>query len=127
MNTNRYVDNTWDGVVPLPGTIDDSFRRWQAEVSRLSTHYDPNADCLVKNALGLAGEVGEVVELIKKDRYHGLPLDADKLRSEVGDVLWYLTDLCAQAGFTLADAAQANVDKLRKRYPNGFVKGGGVR
>lgn len=64
----RYVDNQWDGTVPLPGTVDDSFARWQAEVARLSTHYDPAADCLLKDALGLAGEVGEVVELIKKKR-----------------------------------------------------------
>jgi len=123
MSAPRYVD----GVVPAPGAIDDSFVRWEAEVARTSKHPDAGADLVVKDALGLAGETGEVVELIKKARFHGLPLDADRLKSEIGDVLWYLTDLCAQAGFALADAAQANVAKLRARYPNGFVKGGGVR
>lgn len=109
------------------GTLITTLDDYQREVARTSKHPDAGADLVIKDALGLAGETGEVVELIKKARFHGLPLDTDKLRSEIGDVLWYLTDLCAQAGITLADAAQANVAKLRARYPNGFVKGGGVR
>ena len=104
-----------------------SFDEYAREVARCSVHPVPGTDLLVKDALGLAGEAGEVVELVKKARFHGLPLDAAKLKIEIGDVLWYLTDLCAQAGFTLADAAQANTDKLRARYPDGFKLGGGVR
>jgi NTP pyrophosphatase (non-canonical NTP hydrolase) len=103
------------------------FAEYQLEVARCSAHPTPGADLVVKDTLGLAGEVGEVVELVKKARFHGLTLDKEKLKSECGDVLWYLTDLCAQAGFTLADAAQANTDKLRARYPDGFKLGGGVR
>lgn len=103
------------------------FAEYQAEVARCSVHPTPGADVVVKDALGLAGEVGEVVELVKKARFHGLPLDVQKARNEIGDVLWYLTDLCAQLGFTLADAAQSNTDKLRARYPDGFKLGGGVR
>jgi NTP pyrophosphatase (non-canonical NTP hydrolase) len=106
---------------------DATFAEYQAEVARCSAHPTPGADVMVKDALGLAGEVGEVVELIKKARFHGLELDVAKLKNECGDVLWYLADLCAQAGFTLADAAQSNTDKLRVRYPDGFKLGGGVR
>lgn len=105
----------------------ETFAAWHAEVARLATHYDPTADVTLKDTLGLAGEVGEVVELIKKDRFQGQPLDRDKLCKELGDVLWYLTDLAAQNGLTLQQVAETNSAKLRARYPNGFVPGGGVR
>lgn len=104
-----------------------TFEEWQAEVARCSAHPDMFVDCMVKDALGLAGETGEVVELVKKARFHAKPLDVTHLREEIGDVLWYLTDLCTQAGFTLADAAADNAAKLRARYPDGFKLGGGVR
>lgn len=104
-----------------------TFAAWEAEVARLGKHYDPNADTAVKDALGLAGEVGEVVELIKKDRFQSQPLDRDKLCLELGDVLWYLTNMAAGFGLTLEQIANANRDKLRKRYPTTFTPGGGVR
>ncbi len=78
-------------------------------------------------ALGLAGEAGEVAELVKKRRFQGRPYDRSKMLEELGDVLWYL-DLMAQLhGFTLDYVAAANVEKLTARYPNGFVQGGGIR
>ncbi len=104
-----------------------TFEAWELEVARLSVHYDAAADAAVNGALGLAGEVGEVVELIKKDRFHSRPLDRTKLCSELGDVLWYLTYLAASFGLTLEEIAGANRDKLRARYPDGFTPGGGAR
>lgn len=103
------------------------FDDYQTEVARCAAHPVPGTDLVIKDTLGLAGEVGEIVEIIKKARFHARPLDLDLLKNEIGDVLWYLTDLCAQSGFTLADAAQANTTKLRARYPDGFKLGGGVR
>lgn len=104
-----------------------TFAAWEAEVARLGKHYDPTADTAVKDALGLAGEVGEVVELIKKDRFQAQPLDRAKLCLELGDVLWYLTNMAAGFGLTLEQIANANREKLRKRYPDTFTPGGGVR
>jgi NTP pyrophosphatase (non-canonical NTP hydrolase) len=72
-------------------------------------------------ALGLAGEAGEVCDLLKKVHGHGKPYEADKLKKELGDVLWYLANLADAHGFTLFDVAQTNVDKLRARYPEGFT------
>lgn len=77
-------------------------------------------ELLTLTALGLAGEAGEVVDIIKKVLYHSHELDTSALRQEVGDLLWYLTLLCETAGFTLDQAMQANVEKLRIRYPAGF-------
>lgn len=103
-----------------------TFTEYQVEVARTAKHPDPSSDRLVRNALGLAGEAGEVVEMVKKARFHGKPYDVDAMCKELGDVLWYVTDMCAEHGLTLAEVAEANVAKLRARYPDGFVKGGGI-
>lgn len=71
-------------------------------------------------ALGLTGEAGEVADMIKKSLGHGHGYDVDELRKELGDVLWYLTALAEHCGIDLEWIAKANVEKLQKRYPNGF-------
>lgn len=77
-------------------------------------------DLVLNGALGLAGEAGEVVDLIKKYLYQGHPLDKEKLVNELGDVCWYVAVLADGLGYRLEDVMQGNVEKLRKRYPNGF-------
>jgi NTP pyrophosphatase (non-canonical NTP hydrolase) len=75
---------------------------------------------LVWNAIGLAGEAGEVAELVKKGVFHRHGLDQARLANELGDVLWYAAGLCTVLGLDLGEVMQANIDKLRRRYPNGF-------
>lgn len=75
--------------------------------------------CLVA-ALGLCGEAGEVGELLKKAHGHGHPLDHAALSKEIGDVLWYIAAVATLHGIDLAQAAADNIEKLRKRYPDGF-------
>lgn len=70
--------------------------------------------------LGVAGEAGEVADLIKKQVGHGAPCDSEKMAKELGDVLWYLAVIAQRYGYTLASVAKMSVGKLRKRYPNGF-------
>lgn len=70
--------------------------------------------------LGLAGEVGETLDLLKKSFGHGKPLDIEKLKKEFGDVRWYSAALEHSFGFRSSEVATANAEKLRKRYPNGF-------
>ena len=72
--------------------------------------------------LGLPGEVGEVVDLIKKFLYHrnGKPLDVEKLTRELGDMLWYFAVLLDTIGLTFEDVMMANVAKLEARHGNGF-------
>lgn len=76
--------------------------------------------CLTLAALGLAGESGEFADEVKKHLFHGHPLDRERLQKELGDVLWYVASGCLALGVTLEEVAQANVDKLRARYPEGF-------
>ncbi len=71
-------------------------------------------------ALGLAGESGEVADIVKKQYGHGHPADNSKIALELGDVLFYVAVLAHKRGFTLGDIARANVAKLQARYPEGF-------
>jgi NTP pyrophosphatase (non-canonical NTP hydrolase) len=70
--------------------------------------------------LGLAGEAGEVVELIKKHIGHGHAIDLEKIDKELGDVLWYVAALCEVLGIDMGDVMFNNNVKLRRRYPEGF-------
>jgi NTP pyrophosphatase (non-canonical NTP hydrolase) len=72
------------------------------------------------NAMGLAGEAGEAVDLIKKMIFHGKVPAKDALAKELGDVLWYLANVAADHGLSLQTVADLNIDKLEKRYPFGF-------
>jgi NTP pyrophosphatase (non-canonical NTP hydrolase) len=75
--------------------------------------------------LGLAGESGEVAELIKKVlRGDGL-LDNERVASELGDVLFYLTKAAHLMGYTLEGIQSLNVDKLSDRRSRGVIKGSG--
>lgn len=80
-------------------------------------------DRLALCGLGLSGELGEVTDLLKKHLYHrnGMPLDIDKMRDELGDVMWYFSVLLDTLGLSFEDVMEANVAKLEKRHPNGFV------
>ena len=71
-------------------------------------------------ALGLIGESGEVAERIKKHIRGDKELKPEKTLEELGDVLWYMANLCETLGFTLADVASANITKLRKRHGETF-------
>lgn len=75
---------------------------------------------LALGALGLAGETGEVVDLVKKNLFHGKEMDREKIIKELGDVRWYLEYLLITLDLTMDEVEVANVEKLRLRFPNGF-------
>ena len=75
---------------------------------------------LIVSALGLAGEAGEFANLVKKMTAHGHQFDKKALEDELGDILWYLAEAATSTGLDLEEIASQNVDKLIKRYPNGF-------
>lgn len=77
-------------------------------------------DKLTNSAMGLVGEAGEVCDLIKKYLFHDQPLDREALIKELGDVRWYFELLCHQLNISIEDVERLNVEKLKKRYPNGF-------
>lgn len=75
---------------------------------------------IINGALGLCGESGEVADMIKKSVYQGHNLDIDHLTLELGDVAWYIAIMAEAISLDLETVLQMNVDKLKKRYPEGF-------
>ncbi len=71
-------------------------------------------------ALGVSGEGGEIAEHVKKHIGQGHLIDPEHLAKEIGDDLWYLSVLAWLIGYTLEQVAALNVEKLRRRYPDGF-------
>lgn len=104
-----------------------TLEEFQREAARTSAAPFPERERLLVQTLGLCGESGEVADIVKKHAWHGAPLDKAVMVDELGDVLWYLTDLATAIGVSLEDVAAANVAKLRRRYPDGFTVGGGIR
>ena len=77
-----------------------------------------NEQVLTNLSLGLASESGEVIDLIKKYTFQGQDLDRDILTRELGDTLWYLSQIALWANIPFDDVAQMNIDQLAKRYPS---------
>ena len=79
-----------------------------------------NHGMLMNGALGLCGEAGEVAALVKKATFQGHELDTDHIAEELGDVAWYLAIASHAIGCDLDEVLARNVEKLKKRYPDGF-------
>lgn len=116
------------------------------ELAARTINKDTSAtDNLLNACLGLAGEVGEFNDLVKKWLFHGHTLDIDKCVKELGDTLWYIpqaiqalkgitdnkqvfagmaalnvTNTISTSDLTLEGIARINIEKLEKRYKDGF-------
>ena len=75
---------------------------------------------LLNGVMGLNGEAGECIDLMKKTMFQGHELDKEKLLDELGDILWYVGITCEGLGITMDEAMTHNIEKLMKRYPDGF-------
>ena len=82
-----------------------------------------NEQVLTNCALGLAGESGQLIDLIQDYTFKGKDLDKEKMIDELGDVLWYLSQIAQWANVDFDDVAKANIETLNKRYANGFTAG----
>lgn len=77
-------------------------------------------DVLINGVMGLCGESGEAIDIVKKWLAQGHELDREKLIKEIGDVAWYIAEIATALGVTLEDVLTKNIDKLKARYPDGF-------
>lgn len=75
---------------------------------------------LLNGVMGLCGESGEAIDIMKKHLAQGHDLDKDHLAKELGDVTWYLAVASYFLGYDLETIMQMNIDKLRERYPVKF-------
>ena len=104
------------------------FKTYQKN-ARLTAQYPNLGSNYIYPTLGLVGEAGEVAEKVKKvirDK-KGIFDEESKtgLKKELGDVLWYLSNLCTEFNFSLEDVALQNLEKLKIRAAKGKISGSG--
>lgn len=92
---------------------------YQTAALRTANNLDEKS-MLLNGVMGLAGESGECVDMMKKHLFQSHELDKDHIAKELGDVAWYIAISAHAIGYDLETILQMNVDKLNKRYPNGF-------
>ena len=78
-------------------------------------------DILINGVMGLCGESGEAIDIVKKHLAQGHELDKEHLIKEMGDVAWYLAELATVLDISLEEVLERNIEKLKKRYPEGFA------
>ena len=113
----RIVNGARYGHVPDAADI---MCVYPAIVMQTMNHELSKKDQMLNAAIGLCGEAGEVVDIIKKFFFQGHNLDVDHLFEEVGDVLYYITLLSILLDFNIAEIMYNNMAKLNDRYPSGF-------
>lgn len=105
-----------------------NFRDYQ-RLSRETAIYPKVGKNFVYPALGLGGETGEVLEKIKKiirDNNGKITSRAKRmLAKELGDVLWYLSQLCSELNLDFQEIAKRNIEKLKSRQRRGKLRGSG--
>ena len=77
-------------------------------------------DVLINGVMGLCGESGEAIDIVKKHLHQGHELDREKLIKELGDIAWYLAETATALDVSLEEVLERNIEKLRSRYPEGF-------
>ena len=77
-------------------------------------------DVLINGVMGLCGESGEAIDIVKKHLAQGHDLDREALIKELGDIAWYLAETATALDVSLEEVFSRNIEKLKKRYPEGF-------
>ena len=121
---DNETDRRFNALLGLLGEIgeltENAFRGFVVEGSYMKEYFE---------FVDIVIEFGRESERIKHELFHQHPrghvikepeLTRENRREELGDILWYLTWLCSEFGFGLEEVAQANIDKLKRRYPEGF-------
>lgn len=77
-------------------------------------------DVLINGVMGLCGEAGEAIDIVKKHLAQGHELDRQALIKELGDIAWYVAETAYALDVSLEEVLEGNIEKLKKRYPEGF-------
>ena len=95
---------------------------YQKQALKSLNQFLKGQDILINSVMGLCGESGEAIDMVKKHIHQGHELDKEKLALELGDIAWYLAEAAYAIGYDLDDIFKMNIEKLAKRYPHGFSK-----
>lgn len=83
-------------------------------------HMDMPAE-FYHSIMGMSTETGELLDIVKKNMFYRKPIDYAHVKEELGDVMWYIAQLCRILNLNLEEILQENIDKLRIRYPEQFT------
>lgn len=96
-----------------------NFNEYQ-ELAQRTSNTEKVIEKIENGVMGLNGEAGECIDLVKKWEFQGHNLNVEEFKEELGDVLWYVAECATGVGLRLEDIAIENIEKLRARYPEGF-------
>jgi NTP pyrophosphatase (non-canonical NTP hydrolase) len=96
-------------------------KEYQEQSSRTFAQIDNGVLDDMHMILGMQTEVAEIADAFKKSIAYNKPLDLTNVKEEIGDVMWYIANMCNIYGWDLRDIMQTNIDKLKARYPEKFT------
>lgn len=97
-----------------------TINEYQDLAMRTSSSNLNTGEHIVNGVLGLSGEAGEVADLVKKALFQGHDINHEHIAKELGDVCWYIAETATAIGYDLETIMSMNIEKLKKRYPDGF-------
>lgn len=97
------------------------------KLAQRTSNTNLNTSSQINGLLGLNGEVGEVTDIFKKHLFQGHNLNREEVIEEMGDVLWYMAELCTGLNISMEQVAISNIEKLKRRYPDGFESKKSIR
>jgi NTP pyrophosphatase (non-canonical NTP hydrolase) len=97
-----------------------NFNDYQQKTRRTAGEFESDSEELIAWSMGIGGEAGEIVDYVKKVIFHGHTFDTRALIKEIGDEMYYLARLSDLLGYPFEEVAKINIQKLEKRYPDGF-------
>ena len=90
------------------------------ELAERTINKNLTTDEQINHALfGMSGEVGEILSIYQK-QYQGHEIDEEELKKEVGDLIWFVAEYCTVMGWEMDEILYKNINKLKRRYPDGF-------
>lgn len=96
-----------------------NLKQYQKTVPFFANKFESLKDEISNWGLGLAGEAGDVAGCIKKTFFHQND-QTTGIRENIGDMMWYTAMICNFFGWDLEEILAENIEKLKKRYPQGF-------
>jgi NTP pyrophosphatase (non-canonical NTP hydrolase) len=95
-------------------------KEYQQSVKRTVNPSLTLKDAIIQKVFGIAGEAGEVVDIFKKHFFQEHAVNKDRVKEEIGDMMWYIAGLCNLLDIDISEIYDLNIEKLKRRYPEGF-------
>jgi len=99
-----------------------TLKEYKIESKRTCPNLNTNAENLLHMALGMQTEAAEISDVFKKKLAYNKDIDWVNVKEEIGDLMWYIMNLCTFNNFDLEEILQTNIDKLRVRFPEKFTE-----